>query len=118
MSPAERAPTDRRRAYPSDVSGRITRDEAAHVARLARLRFSDEELDELAAQLSAVLDHAADVEALDVTDIAPTSHPHPLVNVTRADHVRPSLDRDEVLAQAPSVDDGQFRVPPILGEAP
>jgi len=100
------------------VSGRITRDEAAHVARLARLRFSDGELDELAAQLSAVLDHAADVEALDVTDIAPTSHPHPLVNVSRADEGRPSLDRDEVLAQAPSVDSGQFRVPPILGDAP
>jgi len=118
VSPAERAPTDSRRAYPSGVSGRITRDEAAHVARLARLRFSDGELDELAAQLSAVLDHAADVEALDVTDIAPTSHPHPLVNVSRADEGRPSLDRDEVLAQAPSVDSGQFRVPPILGDAP
>ena len=88
------------------------------MARLARLRFTDEELDELAAQLSAVLDHAADVEALDVTGIEPTSHPHPLVNVTRADEVRSSLDRDEVLAQAPSVEDGQFRVPPILGEAP
>ena len=114
----ERTPRDRRRAYPSDVSGRITREEAAHVARLARLRFSDEELDELAAQLSAVLDHAADVEALDVSDIEPTSHPQPLVNVTRADEVRPSLERDEVLAQAPLVDGGQFRVPPILGEAP
>ena len=100
------------------MSGRITREEAAHVARLARLRFGDNELDELASQLSAVLDHAADVEALDVSDIEPTSHPQPLVNVTRADEVRPSLERDEVLAQAPSVDGGQFRVPPILGEAP
>ena len=100
------------------MSGRITREETAHVARLARLHFSDEELDELAAQLSAVLDHAADIEALDVTGIEPTSHPHPLVNVTRDDEVRSSLGRDEVLAQAPSVDDGQFRVPPILGEAP
>ncbi len=88
------------------------------MARLARLRFSDDELDELAAQLSAVLDHAADVEALDVTDIEATSHPHPLVNVTRPDELRPSLDRNEVLSQAPSVDDGQFRVPPILGETP
>lgn len=100
------------------MSGRITREEAAHVAHLARLRFTDAELDELAAQLSAVLDHAADVEALDVTGIAPTSHPLPLVNVTRADEVQPSLEREEVLSQAPSVDDGQFRVPPILGEAP
>lgn len=88
------------------------------MAGLARLRFSDEELDELAVQLSAVLDHAADVEALDVSDTEPTSHPHRFVNVTRPDEVRPSLERDEVLAQAPSVDDGQFRVPPILGEAP
>ncbi len=100
------------------MSGRISRDEAAHVARLARLRFSDGELDELAAQLSAVLDHAADVEALDVSGIESTSHPQPLTDVTRADEVRPSLARDEVLAQAPSVAEGQFRVPPILGEAP
>ena len=100
------------------MSGRISRDEAAHVARLARLRFSDDELDELAAQLSAVLDHAADVEALDVSGIEPTSHPQPLTDVTRVDEVRPSLERDEVLAQAPSVAEGQFRVPPILGEAP
>ena len=100
------------------MSGRISRDEAAHVARLARLRFSDDELDELAAQLSAVLDHAADVEALDVSGIEPTSHPQPLTDVTRTDEVRPSLARDEVLAQAPSVAEGQFRVPPILGEAP
>ena len=88
------------------------------MAQLARLRFSDTELDELASQLSAVLDHAADVEALDVSGIEPTSHPQPLTDVTRADKVRPSLPRDEVLAQAPSVAERQFRVPPILGEAP
>ena len=88
------------------------------MARLARLRFSDTELDELASQLSAVLDHAADVEALDVSGIEPASHPQPLTDVDRADKVRPSLPRDEVLAQAPSVAEGQFRVPPILGEAP
>ena len=88
------------------------------MARLARLRFSDTELDELASQLSAVLDHAADIEALDVSGIEPTSHPQPLTDVTRADKVRPSLPRDEVLAQAPSVAERQFRVPPILGEAP
>ena len=88
------------------------------MAQLARLRFSDSELDELASQLSAVLDHAADVEALDVSGIEPTSHPQPLTNVTRPDEVSPSLDRDEVLAQAPSVAESRFRVPPILGEAP
>ena len=62
-----------------------------------------------------MLDHAADVEALDVSGIEPTSHPLPLVNVTRADEERPSLDRDEVLAQAPAAADGRFRVPPVLG---
>ena len=88
------------------------------MARLARLSFSDDELDELAAQLSAVLDHAADVEALDVSGIEPTSHPQPLTDVTRADEVWPSLPHHEVMSQAPSVAEGQFRVPPILGEAP
>lgn len=88
------------------------------MARLARLSFSDAELDRLASQLSAVLDHAADVEALDVSDVEPTSHPIPFSNVMRADELRPSLPRDEVLAQAPATADGQFRVPPILGEAP
>ena len=100
------------------MSGRITVEEAAHVARLARLSFSDAELDVLASQLSAVLDHAADVEALDVSGLEPTSHPIPTHNVMRADELRPSLERDEVLAEAPLVADGQFRVPPVLGEAP
>lgn len=97
---------------------RITRDDVAHVARLARLQLTDEELGRFTDQLAAVLDHAQDVEALDVADVEPMTHPYPLVNVVREDVVRPCLDRDEVLAQAPAVQDGQFRVPPILGEAP
>ena len=100
------------------MSDRITRDDVAHVARLARLELTDDELDEFTGQLGAVLDHAADIEALDVDDVEPTAHPLPLVNVLRADEVRPSLDRDEVLAQAPLAEDGQFRVPPVLGEEP
>ena len=97
---------------------KITRDEVAHVARLARLDLSADEVDTFTDQLAKVLDHAADVEALDVADVPPTAHPYPLANVTRPDEVRPSLDRDEVLAGAPAVEDGQFRVPPVLGEAP
>jgi aspartyl-tRNA(Asn)/glutamyl-tRNA(Gln) amidotransferase subunit C len=65
-----------------------------------------------------VLDHAADVEALELDDVPPTSHPYPLTNVLRDDVVVPSLDREEVLAQAPAVEDDQFKVPPVLGEAP
>lgn len=96
----------------------ITREDVAHVARLARLRLSDTELDTFTGQLAKVLDHARDVEVLDVADVPPTAHPYPLQNVLRADEVRPSLDRDEVLAAAPLVEDRQFRVPPVLGEAP
>ena len=96
----------------------LSRDEVAHVARLARLELTDDELELFTSQLGAVLEHAADVEALDVRDVPPTAHPYPLRNVTRADEVRPCVDRDEVLAQAPAAEDGRFKVPPILGEEP
>jgi aspartyl-tRNA(Asn)/glutamyl-tRNA(Gln) amidotransferase subunit C len=100
------------------MADRITRDDVAHVARLARLHFDDDEIEVFRAQLDKVLGHAADIEALDIADVAPTSHPYPLENVLRADAVGPTLDRDEVLAQAPAAQDHQFRVPPILGDEP
>lgn len=96
----------------------ITREDVAHVARLARLQLTDVELDTFTGQLAKVLDHARDVEALDVGDVPPTSHPYPLQNVLRPDELSPSLDRDAVLAAAPDTEDGRFRVPPVLGEAP
>ena len=65
---------------------------------------------------AAVLDHAAQVASLDTSGVGPTSHPLPLENVLRADEPRPCLDRDEVLAQAPAVAEGRFKVPRILGE--
>lgn len=89
-----------------------------HVARLARLDLNDDEIDLFTGQLGDILAHAADIEALDVGDIPPTAHPLPLVNVLRADEVTPSVDREEVLAQAPAAEAGQFRVPPVLGEEP
>lgn len=89
-----------------------------HVARLARLDLNDDEIDLFTGQLGDILAHAADIEALDVGDIPPTAHPLPLVNVLRADDVTPSVDREEVLAQAPAAEAGQFRVPPVLGEEP
>ena len=97
---------------------RITREDVAHVADLARLTLSEQELDRFTDQLAAVLDHARDVEALDTAGVPPTAHPLPLRNVLRDDEVRPSLDRDEVLAQAPAAEDGRFAVPPVLGEVP
>lgn len=105
-------------ASSSDRGAALTRDDVAHVAHLARLRLTDDELDLFTDQLGAVLDHARDVEALDVGDVPPMSHPYPLVNVLRDDAVGPTVSRDEVLAQAPAVEDRRFRVPPILGEEP
>lgn len=100
------------------MSERITRDEVAHVARLARLRLSEGELDTFTGQLADILGHAADVEALEVGDVPPTSHPYPLRNVLRDDVVGATLDRDEVLAAAPRAEAGMFGVPQILGEEP
>jgi aspartyl-tRNA(Asn)/glutamyl-tRNA(Gln) amidotransferase subunit C len=100
------------------MATRISTADVAHVARLARLALTDEELERFTEQLGAVLDHARDVEALDTADVPPTAHPLPLANVLRDDVVRPCLDRAEVLAQAPSVEEDRFRVPRILGEAP
>ena len=97
---------------------RISTDDVAHVARLARLELTNDELETFTGQLDAVLDHAADVEALDVADVAPTAHPFPLTNVLRPDEPGPTLERSEVLAEAPSVEDDRFRVPPAMGEAP
>ena len=96
----------------------ISRDDVAHVARLARLTLSDDELDRFTGQLGAILDHAADMAALDLEGVEPTTHPYDLSNVLRDDVVAPCLDREEVLAQAPAAQDGMFRVPPVLGEAP
>ena len=97
---------------------RITPADVAHVAHLARLDLTEEEQARMVVDLGAVLDHAAGVAALDTAGVPPTAHPLPLANVFRADEVRPSLDRDEVLAMAPQAEDSRFRVPSILGEEP
>ena len=93
---------------------RITRADVEHVAALARLALTDDEIEALTRELDVVLEHAEELAALDVDGVEPTAHPLPLVNVLRPDEVRPSLDRDEVLAQAPDAEDGRFRVPRIL----
>ena len=100
------------------MSERITRADVEHVARLARLELTADEIDLFTGQLGDILEHAADIEALEVGDIPPTSHPLPIVNVFRADEIVDSLDRDEVLAPAPGAESGRFRVPPVLGAAP
>lgn len=100
------------------MTGRISRADVVHVASLARLELSDEELDRYVDQLGAVLDHAADVAALDTSGVPPTAHPLPVENVFRQDVLGASLDRDEVLREAPDSEGSLFRVPRILGEEP
>lgn len=94
----------------------ITRDEVAHLARLARIDLTDAELDHLAPQLDEILRAVADVNQVAADDIPPTSHPLPLTNVFRPDEVRPSLAPEHVLASAPAEEHERFRVPRILGE--
>lgn len=86
----------------------------AKVARLARLGLSPDELDAYGAQLGDILEHAARVQNLPTEDVPPTAHPLPLVNAFRDDVVQGSLDRDELLAQAPDTEGPYFRVPPYL----
>ena len=96
---------------------RISREEVAHVARLAQLALSEDELDAFTSQLAAVLDHAADLAALNVDDIEPSTHPFPLKNVLRVDEPGEGFEIEEVLEGAPEVEEHQFRVPPILGDS-
>lgn len=88
----------------------------AHVARLARLDLSDDDLDLYRSQLGVILEHAARVQALDTEGIEASAHPLDMTNTFRPDEVRPSLDRDEVLSQAPEARDGYFVVPPALDQ--
>ena len=103
---------------PSESSPALGRDEVAHVAKLARLELTEQELDTFTEQLASVLAHGADVAALDLSGVSPTAHPLPIRNVLRPDEPRPCLDRAEVLSAAPQVEDDRFRVPRIVGEAP
>jgi aspartyl-tRNA(Asn)/glutamyl-tRNA(Gln) amidotransferase subunit C len=96
----------------------LSRDDVAHVAALARLELTDAELDRFTGQLAAVLEHAADLGAFDLEGISPTAHPFAAHALVRPDVVEPCLDRDEVLAQAPSVEDDRFCVPRIIGGEP
>ena len=95
---------------------RISRDEVAHLARLARLAVSEDEVDLFAGQLDVILGAVARVGEVAAADIPPTTHAVPMSNVLRRDEVVPSLPREAVLACAPAVEDEKFRVPRILTE--
>ena len=92
----------------------IDRATVEHVARLARLALSEADREGFAEQLGRILEYCARLNELPLADVPPTSHVIPITNVLRDDAVTPSLDRDEVLAQAPAHDRGFFRVPKVL----
>jgi aspartyl-tRNA(Asn)/glutamyl-tRNA(Gln) amidotransferase subunit C len=95
----------------------IDRDQVLHVARLARLRLSDEEVETMTGELSGILDHVDRIGNLDLEGVEPTSHVVALENVWRADVPRPSLPHDVALANAPEPLDGAFRVPSPQADA-
>ena len=94
----------------------ITRDEVAHLARLARIDLTEVELDRLAGQLDVILQAVATVSEVARDDVPATSHPMPLTNVSRADVPRPGLTAQEALSGAPEAEEQRFRVPRILEE--
>ncbi|MEO8498863.1 MAG: Asp-tRNA(Asn)/Glu-tRNA(Gln) amidotransferase subunit GatC [Planctomycetota bacterium] len=94
----------------------LTRDEVVKVSLLARLRFSDEELETLTAQLGQVVEYVRQLEELDTQSVQPMAHVEDNHNVFAADVSRPSLDREEALANAPKRDDECYRVPAVLGD--
>lgn len=100
----------------SDSSANISRDEVAHLASLARLALTDDELDRYAGQLDVIITSVARVAEVAADDIPPTSHALPLTNVMREDEVRPSLTQEQALSGAPAAEQGRFRVPRILDE--
>jgi aspartyl-tRNA(Asn)/glutamyl-tRNA(Gln) amidotransferase subunit C len=90
----------------------ITRDEVLHVARLARLALTEEEIARFQEQLSAILEAVGKVAELDLSDVEPTAHPLELSNVWAPDEPVPPLSVEEALANAPDREDTYFRVPP------
>jgi aspartyl-tRNA(Asn)/glutamyl-tRNA(Gln) amidotransferase subunit C len=90
----------------------ISRDDVLHVAALARLELTEDEVGRLEQELNAILEAVSKVSELDLSDVPPTSHPLDVVNVFGADEPRPSLELDDVFANAPAHEDNMFRVPP------
>jgi aspartyl-tRNA(Asn)/glutamyl-tRNA(Gln) amidotransferase subunit C len=97
------------------VAEKISQETVIKVSRLARLSLNTEEAEKMTAQLAGMLEHFRDIDALDLADVEPMTQPYPLKNVLREDVIAPSLDRDEVLGQAPTAESGRFRVPPTIG---
>lgn len=99
-----------------DTPPALTREQVAHLADLARIDLSDDELDHLAPQLSVILESVASIQGVAGDDVPPTSHPLPMTNVFREDVVRPGLTAEQALSGAPAAEQQRFSVPRILGD--
>lgn len=97
------------------VAMSLTHEEVDHIALLARLRLSDEEKERYRQQLSAILEYASRLQELDTSQIPPTSSVLPPRSYLREDEPVKGLEREDILSNAPQVDEDQFRVPPVLG---
>lgn len=95
----------------------IKREDVKHIARLARLKLNDKEIDYFASQLDKVIDYIGQLKEVDTSDVEPTSHVHSIRNVFRKDIVKPSLKKEDVLKNAPSKEEGLFKVPRIIEES-
>ena len=93
---------------------KITKDEVRHISLLSRLLFTDEEIEAFSKDLNSILEYVSKISELDTENVEPTSHPLPLVNVMRDDVVKPSLDIEKVLQNAPNKEDSCFKVPKII----
>ena len=94
----------------------ISRDQVAHLAKLARLAISEEELKQFAGQIDDIVGYGSAVQIVDVEGVEPMSHPHSITTTMREDVVKKTLNPEQALDQAPAVEDGRFMVPQILGE--
>lgn len=93
----------------------LSESEVRHVAMLARLALTDEQVATLATELNSILGHIDAIQQLDLADVAPMTHAVPVVNVTRPDVVRPGLSREMALLNAPEAEGGAFVIPQIVG---
>lgn len=93
----------------------LSESEVRHVALLARLALSDEQIDTLRTELNSILGHIDAIQQLDLAGVEPTAHAIPVVNVMRADVVRPGLSREDALKNAPQSEAGAFVIPQIVG---
>jgi aspartyl-tRNA(Asn)/glutamyl-tRNA(Gln) amidotransferase subunit C len=93
----------------------ISEEQVRHVALLARLELSDDEIEQIGGDLNSILEHIDEIQQLDLEGVEPTAHPLDVVNMTRKDVIKPGLSQDDALKNAPEVESGSFVIPQIVG---